>query len=49
MLDVFEFLFVAPVAALLDHDAGAFEFFFVAEKADAVKMVSVASCSNHRS
>jgi hypothetical protein len=35
---VFEFLFAAPVAALLDEGAGAFEFSFVAEEAGAVEV-----------
>ena len=37
-LGVIEFLFAAPVAALLDESAGAFEFLFVAEEAGAVKV-----------
>src|SRR5207247_5838304 len=31
---IFEFLFAAPVAALLDESAGAFEFLSVAQEAD---------------
>jgi hypothetical protein len=37
-LGVFKFLFAAPVAALLDEGAGAFEFLFVAEEAGASKV-----------
>jgi hypothetical protein len=35
---VFKLLFAAPVAALLDEGAGAFEFLFVAEEPGAVEV-----------
>ena len=37
-LGVFEFLFAAPMTALLDEGAGAPEFFFVAEEAGEVEV-----------
>src|SRR5205809_1837160 len=37
-LGVFEFLFAAPMTALLDEGAGASEFFFVAEEAGEVEV-----------